>query len=224
MTSLITRRQFVAGAGVSGAALLAACGRLPWQAQPSRVNRVGMLHEGGIDNPAQARGPAAFQERLRELGYIEGQNLHIEFRSAQFDYSRLPDLATELARLPVDVIVPSGTPSSFAAAKATSSIPIVTVTGDPVRAGLADSYPRPGRNVTGITVLNATLSTKRLELLKEAVPSAVRIAVLRTATNSSMADEFRETQTAAVALGVELISLDSTSAIRRHRDGALAVQ
>jgi putative tryptophan/tyrosine transport system substrate-binding protein len=204
----LSRRQLVQGAGAVGLGLLAGCGRWPGQGQrPLRVYRVGMLHEGALNSPGQAPGPTALIQKLRELGYLEGQNLTVDWRSAQYDYNRLPDLVTELVQLPVDVIVPLGTPSSLAAARATTSIPIVTGVGDPVRLGLADSYARPGRNVTGITGLNATLATKRLELLKETVPRTARMGILWTVSNNSSEYELREIQTAAQVLGLEPISL-----------------
>jgi putative ABC transport system substrate-binding protein len=227
------RRQFVVGAGATSLGLVAGCGRLPWQAQsPARVYRIGILVDGGSDSAEQSPRLAPFLQRLRELGYMEGQNLTIEFRSAQFDYGRLPDLAADLVQLPVDVILATGTPSSLAAARATGSIPIVTIVGDPVRTGLAASYARPGGNVTGITVLNTALSTKRLELLKETVPSTARVAVLWNVETNSSVYEFRETETAAQALGVELISLEVRSVeefetafevARRGRADALVV-
>jgi putative ABC transport system substrate-binding protein len=194
------------GVSSAGLGLLAGCGRLPWQ-EPPRSYRVGILFDGGAERPSSHPGLAVIVRRLNELGYIEGQNLVIEYRPALWDRSRLPDLAAELVHLPVDVILAAGTPASFAAAQATSSIPIVTPVGDPVRAGLADSYARPGRNVTGITVLNALLSTKRLELLKQTVQSAARIAVLWTVSNISSVFEYREIETVAPLLGVELVSL-----------------
>jgi putative ABC transport system substrate-binding protein len=151
--SRLSRRAFVLGAG--GLGLVVGCGRLPWQGQPpAKVWRLGLLLGGGPDSSPRV---AAFLQRLAEQGYTEGQNLTLEYRSAQFDYSRLPDLAADLVRLPVDVILARDTPSAFAAAQATSTIPMVTVGGDPVRDRLADSYARPGHNVTGITVLNAML-------------------------------------------------------------------
>jgi putative ABC transport system substrate-binding protein len=147
--------------------------------------------------------------RLSEHGYTEGQNLTMEYRSAQYDYDRLPELVAELVQLPVDVILARDTPSSVAAARATSSIPIVTNGGDPVHAGLADSYARPGRNVTGVTVLNATLTTKRMELLQETIPSATRIAVIWNPSSSYIEEEFKITQSAATLLGLESMSLEA---------------
>jgi putative ABC transport system substrate-binding protein len=214
--SRLSRRRFVVGAG--SAALLVGCGRLPWQAeQPPRVHRVRVLFDG---SPELQPRFLVFLQRLHDHGYIEGQNLIMEYGSAEYDYSRLPILAAELARLPVDVILAFGTAASFAAAGATSAVPIVTVVGDPVRAGLADSYARPGRNVTGVTVLNATLTTKRLELLKQTVPHAGHIAVLWNGENNSSVYEFRETQTAAQLLGVELMSLQ----VRRPEDFEVAFE
>jgi ABC-type uncharacterized transport system substrate-binding protein len=145
--------------------------------QPTRTYRIGFL---GILSAAQyANRAAAFLSGLRELGYIEGKNLVVEFRWADGDESRLPELARELVRLNVDVIVTHATAGGLAAKRATQTIPIVmAVTGDAVAAGLATTLSRPGGNVTGSTILIPELNVKRLELLKVALPRASRVALV----------------------------------------------
>jgi putative tryptophan/tyrosine transport system substrate-binding protein len=174
-----SRRQVVQGAGAVGVALLAGCGRWPAQApQPARVPRIGFLR--GSDPTAQARNVDIFRQALADLGYVEGQNLAIEYRWGEGSDARLAEPAAELARLPVDLfVVPSVTVARIVR-EATTTVPIVLAgTGDdPVTAGLAASYARPGGNVTGVTNLGVALNGKRLQLLKETVPSISRVAVL----------------------------------------------
>jgi putative ABC transport system substrate-binding protein len=147
--------------------------------QPKKISRIGLLLMG---NPtSESPRSDAIRQHLRELGYIEGQNIAIEYRYAEGKHDRLPELAAELVRLKVDVVVVSGGVTQVRAAMdATKSIPIVMVGqgSDPVAAGLIDSLARPGGNVTGITNLTPELGGKRLELLKDAVPKLVRVAVL----------------------------------------------
>jgi putative tryptophan/tyrosine transport system substrate-binding protein len=207
----LSRRQFMVGVSVGGLGLLTGCGRLPWQAQaPPRHYRIGILVDFSA-GPELSRLMLAFLQRLREHDYVEGQNLTVEYRSAQFDSSRRAELAAELVQLPADIILAGDTSSALAAARATSSIPIVTVVGDPVRDGLAASYARPGGNITGFTSLDTTLAAKRLELLSETVGNASRIAVLWNASNTGKAAEFVEIQRAAPILGLELMSLEVRS-------------
>src|SRR5262249_32526994 len=156
-----SRRQFVQGAGAAGLGLLPGCGRWPWQGQPPRVYRIGYLSPG-IAGGSFERGGSnfeAFGQGLRELGYAEGENIVIEVRSAEGDAERLPALAAELVRLPVDVVV-APTPSTVRAAQtATAAIPIVmAVVGDPVELGFIASLARPGGNVTGPSFLQPQLS------------------------------------------------------------------
>jgi putative tryptophan/tyrosine transport system substrate-binding protein len=165
----VRRREFMAALGGAGAWPFFA------RAQPGRVAKVGILAYGN-----QANSPVieAFRSELRDLGYIEGRNLAVEFRSAADDPSRIGDLAFELVLASVDVTVTDGLASAVAAKKATTSIPIVmAVILDPVAAGVT-SYARPGGNVTGFTVLAPELGTKRLEILKEAVPGLKRVGVV----------------------------------------------
>jgi putative ABC transport system substrate-binding protein len=177
--SRLSRRQFVAGAGVSAGTLLAGCGPLPFQ-QPSptavKVYRVGYLN--GTNPTATALVRDIFQQALAELGYWEGQNLVVEYRWGEGVDARLTAPAAELARLPVDLFVVPSPAVAQIVREATTTVPIVMVgQGDPVAAGLAASYARAGGNVTGVTNLATQLNGKRLQLLKETVPSISRVAV-----------------------------------------------
>jgi putative ABC transport system substrate-binding protein len=179
------------------------------EAQPSaRIYRIGYLGPGsGSTLPAALE---AFRQQLHELGYVEGQNLAIEYRWAADKDDQLPRLAADLVRLKVDVIVVEGhTPAIQAAKKATSTIPVVMgVSGDPVKTGLVESLARPGGNVTGLSILTPELAPKRLELLKEAVPRLARVAVLWNAANPVKLLDWQETQAAAKKLGLKLQSLE----------------
>ena len=199
--------------------------------QPAKVPRIGSLWTSPL--PATAHLVEAFRHGLRELGYVEGQNIAIEFRSAERRSERLPGLAAELVRLGVDVIVAPGTEAALAAKNATGTIPIVMVNvGDPVGTGLAQSLARPGGNITGLSRLDQELSGKRLQLLTEVVPKVSRVAALYNPDNPSLALSFRETEVAARTLGVELRSLavrgpnefeTAFQAATRGRAGALIV-
>jgi len=174
------------------------------------------------------------RQRLRELGYLEGQNIAFESRFAEGKTDRLPGLAAELVALKVDVIVTSGTPASLAAKQATRTIPIVMAQlADPVGAGLVASLGRPGGNVTGLTTQDADLSGKRLEMLLEVVPKVSRFAVLIDETSPGSMLIARGTQVAAQSLGVQLQSLGvrgpgeldrAFSAMKEARAGALIVE
>src|SRR5439155_12152934 len=144
------------------------------QLQSGNVHRIGLL--GAHSLSAQAKGVEALRAGLRDLGYVEGKNIVIEYRWAEGKYDRLPDLVAELVALKVDVIVTAGgTAPALAAKQATTTIPIVMAgVGDAVAAGLVSSLARPGGNVTGVTDLEPELAAKRLELLKEAIPRAGR--------------------------------------------------
>ncbi len=157
---------------------LAACGAVVEAQQAKKVTRIGYLST--TDPSRDSTRSEAIRLALRERGYIEGQNIAIEYRYSEGKVNRFPELAAELVRLKVDIIVVSGGPSTIRAAmNATKTIPIIMVTGggDPVEAGLVESLARPGGNVTGITNLSRELGGKRLELLKEAVPKLARVAV-----------------------------------------------
>ena len=147
--------------------------------QPKKVPRIGYL--SALDPTIESTRAEAIRLALRERGYIEGQNIAIEYRYAEGKLDRLPELVAELVRLKVDIIVaPGGDPLIRAAMNATKTIPIVMVGAgiDPVKAGFVESLARPGGNVTGVTNLTGELGGKRLELLKEAVPKLARVAVL----------------------------------------------
>ena len=153
-------------------------------AHPAEAQQTGkILRIGFLDN-STASGSAvlveAFRQELSKLGWIEGKNITIEYRFAEQKNERLPELAADLVRLKVDLIVTSGGPTPLAAKKATTTIPIVmTSAGDPVGAGLVASLARPGGNVTGLSSLATELNSKRLEILKDAVPKLARVGLLR---------------------------------------------
>ncbi|MGH8056171.1 MAG: ABC transporter substrate-binding protein, partial [Candidatus Entotheonellia bacterium] len=179
-------------------------------AQPaSKVPRIGRLAFGHADSQRAQSSREVFLQGLREVGWVEGQNLIIEDRWAEEKAERLPDLAAELVRLPVDVIVTGGESVTLAAKQATSTIPIVmAVSADPVGSGLVASLARPGGNITGLSIQAAEVGGKRLELLKEAVPQASRVAVLWNAAYPGKVFELHDTQRAARALGVTLHSVE----------------
>ena len=144
-------------------------------AQQSKLARVGFL--GLVSASSHASRVAALRAGLRDLGWIEGRNVVIEFRWAEGNYERLPALAEELVRLNVDVLVPHGSSGALAAMKATSTVPIViTAVADLLGLGLVESLLRPGGNITGLSFFNAELAAKRLELLKEAIPALTKAA------------------------------------------------
>src|SRR3954452_17087327 len=179
--------------------------------QPGKSVRIGYLVATARDDPLARKNLDAFRQELRELGYIEGQNLVIEQRFAERDFDRLPQLAAELIRLRVDIIVASPTPSAVAAKKATDIIPIVMLnTGDPVGLGLVASLARPGGNVTGLSY-SVGLETfgKGLELLKEAVPNLHKVAVLSNPANPAHALAIGNIEIAARALRLELQLLEA---------------
>ena len=206
-------------------------GRAAEAQQPISAPRVGLVVSGLPS--AFASRVEAFRQGLRELGYVEGRNILIEYRSAEGEMNRLPDLFAELVRLKVDVIVTHSTLAVQRAKEATMTIPIVmTNTGDPVATGLVASLARPGGNVTGSSDFTPELAAKTLELLREAVPSVRRVAVLSNPANPSHEPALKETEAAARALRVELQlvqarepkDLDSAfSAMRKKRSSALLV-
>ena len=188
------------------AVVLLALGVIAEAQQPKKVPRIGYLST--VDPATESTRAEAIRLALRELGYIEGQNIAIEYRYAEGKRDRLPELAAELVRLKVDIIVVAGGDTLVRAAKnATKTIPIV-MTGagaDPVEAGLVESLARPGGNVTGITNLAGELGGKRLELLKEAVPKLARVAVLYDPANPGSVREVKEVlPVAARALGLTI--------------------
>ena len=175
--------------------------------QPAKIPRIGYLTAASPSAiPARLE---AFRQGLRELGYVEGKNIVIEWRYAEGKLDRLPALAAELVRLKVDIIVTAGPPATHAAKEATTTIPIVmTQDPDPVGNGFVASLARPGGNITGLSALAPELSGKQLELLKEIVPRLSRVAVLGTSTNPGNAQTLREIELAAKAFGVKLQYLD----------------
>src|SRR5436190_18535934 len=174
----MNRRQFIGLLGSAAAWPGAA------RAQTAKTPRIGFL--GLVSASSHASRVAAFRAGLRDLGWIEGRNLVIEFRWAEGDYDRLPALAEELLRLNTDVLVTHGAAGALAAKKATSTIPIViTAVGDMLALGLVSSLSRPGGNITGLSLFAAELTAKRLELTKEAVPSLTKAAVLVNPDNAA---------------------------------------
>ena len=175
--------------------------------QAGKVPRIGYLDSTGDPKTPQP-SVEAFRQGLRDLGYIEGKNILVEYRYAAGMTDRMPSLVAELVQLKVDVVVVSALPAIRAAKQATKTIPIVMVTTqDPVATGLVDSLARPGGNITGLTRLTRDLSGKRLELLKEAVPKLSRVGVLDDASTDIQAS-FQDFEPAARALKIQLQSLE----------------
>jgi putative ABC transport system substrate-binding protein len=179
------------------------------EAQPAaRTPRIGVLLPGTPATAARSPRMQAFYQSLRDLGWVEGQNVVFERRYAEGQYDRLSALATELARLNVDVIVTASTPPAKAAKSATTSIPIVILDpGDPVATGLVTSLARPGGNVTGVSSIAPDLAAKRLEMLKEAAPKTSRVAVLFNAAIPPAEIAMRELKAAAQVLGLQIQSV-----------------
>jgi putative ABC transport system substrate-binding protein len=187
------------------AVVLLAGGVIAEAQQPKKVSRIGYL--SGADRASESTRSEPIRLSLRELGYIEGQNIAIEYRYAEGKVDRYPELVAELVRLKVDVIVAAGGgPLVRAAKNATKTIPIVLIGAgiDPVETGLIESLARPGGNVTGITNVSVGLAGKRLELLKEAVPKLARVAVLYDPTIPGSIRQLKEVQAAARALGLTI--------------------
>ena len=189
------------------------------EAQPAgKVARIGYF---SLQGEGSSPDTTALLQGLHELGYVDGTNLVTAFRFAAGQPERLPDLAAELVHFQVDVFVTYGRPATRAAAAALVTTPIVMLgIGDPVGAGLVASLARPGGNITGLSTLATDLSGKRLELLKEALPTLARVAVLWNAADPAMTQYYTQTQAAAQALGVALQPLGVRDAA--DIDGALA--
>jgi putative tryptophan/tyrosine transport system substrate-binding protein len=213
-----------------GAGALAWAGTARAQAPPT-VRRIGLL--SGFSPSDDAPSYQAFRLGLRDLGWIEGKSISIEYRYAEGRHDRLPELAADLVRLKVDVIVTAATSDTLAAQKATRAIPIVMVAGgDPVANGLVESLAKPGGNVTGLSQMLQQLAGKRLELLKEMVPKLSDVAVLWNPQSASATLNWKENQQPARQLGIQLHSLEVRSpneldkafeAATRARAGALAI-
>jgi putative ABC transport system substrate-binding protein len=198
------RREFITLIGGAGAWPLTA-----------RAQQARKTHTIGFLSPAMAvftPYSTVLFNTLRELGWIEGQNIAVERRYAENRLERLPELAAELVHLDVEVIIAIGTLGPLAAKRATSTIPIVmTAAGDPLGSGLIANLARPGGNVTGLSLMVPDIAGKRLELLKEILPRLVRVAVIWNAGNPYPAIVFKEAQTAAQRLGIEVQSLEVRS-------------
>jgi ABC-type uncharacterized transport system substrate-binding protein len=209
----VRRREFITL--VSGAAAWP----LAVRAQEPAMPVVGFL--GSLSQSAQSSWTAAFVQRMREHGWIEGRTVAIEYRWAEGRGERFAEIAAEFVRLKVNVIVTAGTDAVIAVKKATSIIPIVFGTaGDPVANGLVANLARPGGNVTGLSNQSADIAGKRIELLRTVVPSLRRLAIMANIASSIGALEMREVQAAAHTLGLEVITLE----IRRAEDIAPAIE
>ena len=199
--------------------------------QPKKASRIGFFSYGSVE--IEQSSLAAFRQKLRELGYLEGQNIVIEQRYAIGRSEKLPELLAELVALKVDLLVVAGDPAVHAAKKATNTIPIVMVASpDPVGTGLIASLAHPGGNVTGLSDFHAGVITKRLELLKDVVPSASRVAVLLNPVNPSNPLQLKDIQAVAPAFRVTLLPLEikgpddmdhTFTTIEKERPGALLV-
>jgi putative tryptophan/tyrosine transport system substrate-binding protein len=208
------RREFLGVLGGATAWPLAALAQ-----QPGKLPTIGFL--GANSAAAQSELTAALTQRLRELGWIEGRTVAIEYRWAEGRSERLTELAAELVQLKVDVILTHNTPPVLAAKQATSVIPIVFATAaDPVGTGIVASLARPGGNVTGLSTEATDLAGKRIELLREVVPGLHRLAILANPDNPYVALEVREAQAAARTLGLEVALFE----IRRAEDIAPAFE
>lgn len=178
--------------------------------QTGKVHRIGFLGNSSPALEANLVGP--FREGLRELGYVEGQNILIEYRWAEGKYERLGALVAELLAQNVEVIVTAGTPASHAVKKATTSVPLVMIgVGDPVASGLVPSLARPAGNITGLTSMGDELEGKRLELLRELIPTLSHVAALTNSGNPSLKKASEVLQAVAAALNIRLLVLDVRS-------------
>jgi len=192
------RREFISLVGAAAA--------WPLVARAQQVGKTPQIGYLGVSSPSlEPHYVEAFRQKLRELGHVEGKNIAIEYRWAEGQDDRLPNLASELVRLKPDVIVTTGTPGAVAAMQATKTIPIVMASSaDPVGSGLVASLARPGGNVTGFTILGPELEGKRLELLKQAVPGLSRLAVLWNPSNPGIVSYFETVKNAGRALQISL--------------------
>jgi ABC-type uncharacterized transport system substrate-binding protein len=214
---MMDRRAFLGTLGVLGAPLAAG-------AQPAAaIRRIGYLSLASAEAEQHRRWFEAFRGGLRQLGYVEGDNLIIEQRYAAGHVDRLQALAAELVRLQVDVLVGAPAGSARAAKRATSTVPIVFMgEPDPVGTGLAASLARPGGNATGLADAHADLVPKRLELLKQCVPTASRVGVLWNPSNASTAPQLKMVQAAAPALGLTVVPVDVQGSTRADLERAFA--
>jgi putative ABC transport system substrate-binding protein len=182
----------------------------PAPAQQAKLSKIGWL---AVRPASAAFAIESFQREFRKLGHVDGKNIAFEYRYAEGKLDRLPALADELVRLKVDLMIAPNTPAAVAAKNATKTIPIVFIdVTDPIAAGLVDSLPRPGGNITGFTTITSVLAGKRLELLKEIIPKLSRVAVLWNPQDSSSAQSWKESQLPARELGLQLHSMEVSSA------------
>jgi putative ABC transport system substrate-binding protein len=223
---MIRRRELVGALGAAAAWPVAA------RAQQPAMPVVGFL--GGPSAAPYARYVAAVHQGLKEVGYVEHQNVAMEYRWADGQYDRLPAMASDLVSRRVAVIVPiGGAPATLAAKAATSTIPIVFNLGaDPIRLGLVSNLNRPGGNITGIAMMTLEIETKRLELLHELAPGSISIAILLNPSNAQAQSQEREAQAAARIIGRQVLVLkasteheivDAFATLARERAGALLV-
>jgi len=204
----MNRRAVVFNCLLLTVVLLTAC--LVEAQQPGKAPRIGFLSP--FSPSATAIWLQAFRQGLQDLGWVEGKTISIEYRYAEGRNDRLPDLAADLVRLKVDILVTSVTPDALAAKSATKTIPIVmAAAGDPVASGLVDSLARPGGNITGLSQMNPDLAGKRLELLKEIVPKISRVAVFWNPQDQMSTISWNELQPPARSLGVQLYSIEIRS-------------
>jgi putative tryptophan/tyrosine transport system substrate-binding protein len=205
--SCVKRREFIT---LLGGAVVA----WPFAARAQQTRKMSRIGYLGNSSPSlEPHYVEAFRHKLGDLGYVEGENIVIEYRWAEGQDDRLPNLATELVRLKPEIIVTIGTPGALAAMQATKTIPIVMASsGDPVGVGLVSSLARPGGNVTGFTILGPELEGKRLEILKQAIPELSRVAVLWNPSNPVVLSYFNAIENAGRALR---ISLDPVAEVRR---------
>jgi ABC-type uncharacterized transport system substrate-binding protein len=207
----LRRREFITLLGGAAAAAWPLAVRAQ---QGAKMPRIGIVDDAPMWQ--------TFRQALRELGYIEGETVNYEYRFSEGAPDRLATVVGERIRRPVDLIATFGTPPTQAAKAATTTIPIVMIgIGDPVRAGLVASLARPGGNITGNTVLSPDLSAKRLQLLREAIPTVARVAYLANPDNAGTLDVLAELKLAAAAAGMVLIGVEFGSAT--NFDGALPV-
>jgi putative tryptophan/tyrosine transport system substrate-binding protein len=198
MEDCVRRRDFIRA--VAGSAVAWPIGA--WAQRTSKVWRVGMLET--TSETLNAPNVTAFRRGLQQLGYVEGQNLIIEYRSGEGRIERFPDLAVELVRLKVDILVTRGTPAALAAKNATTTIPIVMAAiGEPVGTGMVGSLARPGGNVTGLSAFVNELAAKRIEIMREIVPKISRMAMIDNMGNDSVPPQWDEVKRVTLALGIQ---------------------
>jgi putative ABC transport system substrate-binding protein len=222
----MNRREFITLVGGAAAWPLAARAQ-----QAGKMYRIGFL--GNSTAALEGSLVGSFREGLRDLGYVEGQNILIEYRWAEGQYEQFPALIAELLAQRVEVIVTAGTPASLAVKKTTTSVPLVMVAvGDPVTTGLVASLARPGGNITGLTSTSEELDGKRLELLREVIPKLSHVAVFWNPENPTLLTSLKEMRAAAQVLGIKVQVLEvrtpadleeTFKAIVRERPGALLV-